>query len=68
MKNRRFPYGYEMQNGLIVICLKEADTVKQIFSQYLNGENLKNIAERLTENQIEFCPANMVGTKAALSV
>ena len=56
MKNRRFPYGYEMQNGLIVICLKEADTVKQIFSQYLNGKNLKNIAERLTENQIEFLP------------
>ncbi len=54
MKNRRFPYGYEMQNGVIVIHLKEANIVKQIFSQYLNGENLKNVAERLTENQIEF--------------
>lgn len=66
MKNRRFPYGYEMQNGLIVICLKEVDTVKQIFSQYLNGENLKNIAERLTENQIEFMPGEYNWNKSRI--
>lgn len=66
MKNRRFPYGYEMQNGLIVICLKEADTVKQIFSQYLNGKNLKNIAERLTENQIEFLPGEYGWNKSRI--
>lgn len=66
MKNRRFPYGYEMQNGLIVICLKEADTVKQIFSQYLNGKNLKNIAERLTENQIEFLPSEYSWNKSRI--
>ena len=45
-----------MQNGVIVIHPKESEMVKQIFEQYLNGENLKNIAERLTENQIEFLP------------
>ena len=66
MKNRRFPYGYEMQNGLIVICLKEADTVKQIFSQYLNGENLNNIAERLTEDQIEFLPGEYSWNKSRI--
>ena len=66
MKNRRFPYGYEMQNGLIVICLKEADTVKQIFTQYLNGKNLKNIAERLTENQIEFLPGEYGWNKSRI--
>lgn len=66
MKNRRFPYGYEMQNGLIVICLKEADTVKQIFSQYLNGKNLTNIAERLTENQIEFLPGEYNWNKSRI--
>ena len=66
MKNRRFPYGYEMQNGLIVICLKEVDTVKQIFSQYLNGENLTNIAERLTENQIEFLPGEYNWNKSRI--
>lgn len=66
MKNRRFPYGYEMQNGLIVICLKEVDTVKQIFSQYLDGKNLKNIAERLTENQIEFLPGEYNWNKSRI--
>lgn len=66
MKNRRFPYGYEMQNGVIVICLKEADTVKQIFSQYLNGKNLKNIAEKLTENQVEFMPGEYGWNKSRI--
>lgn len=56
MKNRRFPYGYEMQNGVIIISAKEADTVKRIFREYLNGDNLKIIAERLTEKQVEFLP------------
>lgn len=66
MKNRRFPYGYEMQNGVIVIHLKEANIVKQIFSQYLNGENLKNVAERLTENQIEFLPGEYNWNKSRI--
>lgn len=66
MKNRRFPYGYEMQNGVIVIHLKEANIVKQIFNQYLNGENLKNIAERLTENQIEFLPGEYNWNKSRI--
>lgn len=66
MKNRRFPYGYEMQNGVIVIHLKEANIVKQIFKQYLNGENLKNIAERLTENQIEFLPGEYNWNKSRI--
>ena len=66
MKNRRFPYGYEMQNGLILICPKEADTVKQIFSQYLNGENLKNIAEMLTENKVEFLPGEYRWNKSRI--
>lgn len=56
MKNRRFPYGYEMQNGVIIISAKEADTVKRIFREYLNGDNLKIMAERLTEKQVEFLP------------
>ena len=66
MKNRRFPYGYEMQNGIIIRCLKETDIVKQIFSQYLNGENLKNIAEKLTKNQVEFLPGEYGWNKSRI--
>lgn len=31
MKNRRFPYGYEMRDGEIVICQTEAEIVRTIF-------------------------------------
>lgn len=55
-----------MQNGVIVIHLKEANIVKQIFNQYLNGKNLKNIAEKLTENQIEFLPGEYYWNKSRI--
>ena len=56
MKNRRFPYGYEMKNGEIVINDFEAKIVKYIFNSYLAGSNLKIIAESLAKRQIEFRP------------
>lgn len=55
-----------MQNGVIVIHPKESEMVKQIFEQYLNGENLKNIAEKLTENQIEFLPGEYYWNKSRI--
>lgn len=56
MKNRRFPYGYEMRSGQITVCPAEAETVKRIFSAYLSGENLKNIAASLTKQKVEYLP------------
>lgn len=32
MKNRRFPYGYEMRDGEIVICQTEAEIVRTILA------------------------------------
>ena len=54
MKNRRFPYGYEMLNGTVSVCKEEADTVKRIFDRYLSGCNLKEIAESLSSRKIEY--------------
>lgn len=56
MKNRRFPYGYEMRNGIIQINEKEANVLINIFEQYINGSNLKEIANSLTINKIEYLP------------
>ena len=56
MKNRRFPYGYEMRNGIIQINEKEANVLINIFEQYINGSNLKEIANRLTISKIEYLP------------
>ena len=66
MKNRRFPYGYEMQNGQIVICRAEAETVKHIFNQYLSGANLKEIAESLTGRRVEFLPGEYGWNKSRI--
>ena len=46
MKNRRFPYGYEMINGEIVICKAEADIVRIIFRDYIDGKALKDIVAK----------------------
>ena len=57
MKNRRIPYGYEMKSGSIVICESESVIVKQIFADYIGGENLKSIADSLMNRKIEYLPA-----------
>lgn len=56
MKNRRFPYGYEMKNGVIVVCSSEADILRQIFADYIGGAFLKTIADRLTAEKVEYLP------------
>jgi len=56
MKNRRFPYGYEMQNCKIQICKAEYSILTGIFDSYINGCALKEIAEKLTFKQIEYLP------------
>lgn len=56
MKNRRFPYGYEMKNGVIVVCPSEADILRQIFADYIGGAFLKAIADRLSAEKVEYLP------------
>ena len=56
MKNRRFPYGYEMKNGAIQICKTEINILTDIFNSYINGSNLKDIADNLTFKRIEYLP------------
>lgn len=56
MKNRRFPYGYKMVNGCIQPCKDELKILNRIFSDYIEGKNLKNIAESLIEQKVEYLP------------
>ena len=46
-KNRKFPFGYMMQNGKITTNPKEVLAVVTIFSSYLNGESLVDIAKAM---------------------
>lgn len=56
MKIRNIPYGYQFKNGSIAIHEKETETVKRIFTEYLNGLSLLKIAEQLNNEQIEYMP------------
>lgn len=54
MANRMISYGYGVNDGRIVIIEKEADVVRQIFNDYCSGKILKDIAQELSDNQVEF--------------
>lgn len=56
MKNRKIPFGYEMQKGKIQISSYESEILQQIFRDYIAGKNLKELAELLTEQQVEYLP------------
>ena len=66
MKNRRFPYGYEMINGEIVLCKAEADIVRTIFRDYIGGKALKDIADRLTGQAVEYLPGESRWNKSRI--
>ena len=46
-KNRKFPFGYMMQNGEITTNPKEVPAVVTIFRSYLNGKSLAEIAKSM---------------------
>lgn len=56
VKIRNIPYGYQYQNGVIIVHPKETETVKEIFKEYLCGKSLLKIADRLNMEQIEYMP------------
>ena len=53
MRNRYTPFGYCVRNGVIAIQAEESETVQRIFSEYIGGQSLKQIAENLTAEKIE---------------
>lgn len=57
MKIRNIPYGYQYKNGSIAIQTEETETVKRIFTEYLNGLSLLKIAEQLNNEHIEYMPS-----------
>lgn len=66
MKNRRFPYGYEMQNGRIQICKIEFTILTEIFDSYINGSNLKEISDNLTGKKVEYLPDECCWNKSRI--
>lgn len=52
LKNRVILFGYCMDNGEITTEPKEAYAVATIFSKYLNGSSLMQIARLMESNKV----------------
>ena len=66
-KNRFIPYGYTMRNGRTVIEHTEADIIREIFADYIDGASLKDIAESLTQRKIPYTEKTDVWDKARIA-
>ena len=64
LKNRYIPYGYTMENGDIVIEQSEAKIIRYIFETYIAGATLKDIADRLTAEQVVYSEKKTEWNKA----
>lgn len=53
-KNRVIPFGYCMKNGEITTEPKEIYAVSTIFSEYLNGSSLLQIAKQMETEKIRY--------------
>jgi len=53
-KNRTIPFGYCMKNGEITTEPKEVYAVAMIFSEYLNGKSLAEIAKLMESEKIRY--------------
>ena len=66
-KIRYLPFGYTIRNGHTVIEQQEAETVRGIFTAYIHGASLKEIAEDLTAKNIPYTERSCVWDKARIS-
>ena len=54
MNTRLIPYGYKMENGVLLVNEEEAEQVKRIFEMRVNGAGIYAIGKMLYEEQIPF--------------
>ena len=65
-KIRNIPYGYNYENGSIVIEETEADVIKNIFLRYVGGESLTSIAVDLHKRKIPYTERSIAWDKARI--
>lgn len=63
MANRMISYGYGIKDGTLGVIEAEAEIVKRIFAEYIEGKLLQDIADELTREQVEFYMGNCVWNK-----
>lgn len=64
LKNRyTAPFGYAIEMGRLAIHPGESKIVRQIFADYLAGQSLKQIAESLAQQGVEYLPGESAWNK-----
>ena len=63
MKNRMYSYGYGCVNGQLAVNPEEAVVVKKVFSDYISGKIMKQIADELTAQSVEYYCGRTVWNK-----
>lgn len=63
---RTIPYGYRYENGAVTINPDESNIIQRIFSEYLHGQSLLNIAADLNTDCIEYRPGVIVWNKSRI--
>lgn len=66
-KNRYIPYGYTVRNGRTVIDPAEAERIRQIFREYINGASLKEIADFLQSSKVPYTTKSCSWGKAKVA-
>lgn len=54
MANRYIPFGYEIADGEFQVVEREAETVRSVYSLYVQGLSMKSIMERLNQLGITY--------------
>lgn len=68
MANRMICYGYGITEGKISVIEKEAEVVRRIFREYRQGRQLQEIAEKLTEDRVEFYLGNYYTNRRTIKI
>lgn len=63
MANRMISYGYGMESGKLVVIDTEAEIVRRVFREYIEGKLLQEIADELTEEGVAFYLENCLWNK-----
>ena len=58
MNHRKMLYGYQFKMGELVVCQKEAEIVRRVFTLYLTGLSYQKIADTLNSGNIPFSEEN----------
>jgi len=66
MANRMISYGYGMRDGKLSVIEAEAEIVRRIFFEYIDGKRLDEIAEELTRESVEFFLGNCEWNKSRI--